>query len=454
VASGDHQISDAAVAGARVVLTVADQFERLKASAGVLSEAAIASDRGYFTPSEDEEVRHMLVSYWQSRSALLELVLEMKEHQQADANFLVGFAGALVLIDAARFLFDEFDDRPTVREKLNESASDYGIPSGVYDTVQASRANPIHTWHLYHATKYFDEHGDSLNALVTGTPLEDLPSLIESLQASSDISLSSFALLRARVRARQVMDTVKDHLLGRALYGLQKSVSSAVADIYTVRDHKPGLSESVAREIRSALRPGDVLIVRKEHALTNYFLPGYWPHAALYLGTCQELAAVGFGDYDNVKAHWSELESCDPDEPSRVHEAMKDGVRVRSLASPFGSDAITVLRPQLELDQIYPALARGMSHTGKSYDFDFDFTRADRLVCTEVVYRSYEGVGDVSFDLTRRAGRMTLSAEDLIGMAIAGRHFDAVATYAPPEYTGVQRGAAAAEALRATAASL
>jgi hypothetical protein len=49
---------------------------------------------------------------------------------------------------------------------------------------------------------------------------------------------------------------------------------------------------------------------------------------------------------------------------------------------------------------------------------------------------------------------MTLSAEDLIGMAIAGRHFDTVATYAPPEYDELQTGAGASEVLRATAASL
>jgi len=451
---GDESISDAAVAGAATVLTVAEQFERLKQLAGVLSEAAFSSDRGYFTPSEDEEVRHLLVSYWQSRNALLEVVLEMKDARHIDSNFLVGYAGALVLVDAARFLHSNFDDRTVVREKLNEPAPHFGIPGGLYDTVQASLVNPVHTWHLYHATKYFDQNRELLVGLCTGTPLEDLPGLIESLQDANGMSLSAYAVLGARVQARQLVDLVKEDLLQRALYGLQKSVSSAVANVYTVRHHEPGLPREIESRLRELLRPGDVLIVRKEHALTNYFLPGYWPHAALYLGTCNELSAAGFGDHEHVRPHWEHLLECDAGEPSRVHEAMKDGVRVRTLNSPFGSDAITVLRPRLELEEIYTAMARGMFHTGKSYDFDFDFTRADRLVCTEVVYRSYEGVGDMRFDLTRRAGRMTLSAEDLIGMAISGRHFDAVATYAPPEFSELKTGPGATEALRATAASL
>ena len=70
----DGTIGDVTMAGARTVLAVADQFDRLKRSASILAEAAASSERGYFTPSEDEEVRHLLVSYWQSRNALLELV--------------------------------------------------------------------------------------------------------------------------------------------------------------------------------------------------------------------------------------------------------------------------------------------------------------------------------------------------------------------------------------------
>jgi len=37
------------------------------------------------------------------------------------------------------------------------------------------------------------------------------------------------------------------------------------------------------------------------------------------------------------------------------------------------------------------ATARGLTHEGKPYNFDFDFTRSGRMVCTQVVYRSYEG---------------------------------------------------------------
>ena len=109
---------------------------------------------------------------------------------------------------------------------------------------------------------------------------------------------------------------------------------------------------------------------------------------------------------------------------------MKDGVLVRSLRSPCSTDSVVILRPQLTSDQINLALARGMFHEGKSYDFSFDFTRSDRLVCTEVVYRAYQGIGDVVFQLSRRVGRMTLSAGDLLHMALDKKHFVVAGVYA------------------------
>jgi len=82
---------------------------------------------------------------------------------------------------------------------------------------------------------------------------------------------------------------------------------------------------------------------------------------------------------------------------------------------------------------IATAVERARTHLGKPYDFDFDFTRADRVVCTEVVYRSYEGLGGIHFLTTRRAGRETVSAEDLLGLAVAGQFFEQVAVYCPKQ---------------------
>ena len=59
----------------------------------------------------------------------------------------------------------------------------------------------------------------------------------------------------------------------------------------------------------------------------------------------------------------------------------------------------------------------------------FDFATSDRLVCTEVIYRSYHGVGDIEFILSSMAGRNCLSAEGFLNQAISGKWFDPIITF-------------------------
>ncbi len=202
-----------------------------------------------------------------------------------------------------------------------------------------------------------------------------------------------------------------------------------MSGVYVKPDHQPRLRTDSADQLRKMLHPGDVLVTRKEHALTNYFLPGFWPHAALYIGSHTDLEKLGLANHDELKPRWARLMECDATEPRRVLEALKDGVQIRSLASPFACDAVLVLRPQLDDMNIAKAISRGMFHESKPYDFDFDFTRSDRLVCSEVIYRSYEQVGGIDFRLQRRAGRMTLSPEDIVHMAMDHHHFRVAAVF-------------------------
>lgn len=443
---------------ARTVLAIADHFAGLRPTAEMLRGRSASSARGYFTPSEDEELRHLLVSYWQARAALFEVALSFRDDTQLPpesrpAAFLVAYAAAVLLVDAARFLRESFDHNDVVRGKLNEAEAAFGIPAGVYDLVQASLTNPRHAWHLYHAQHYFDAQREQLRALSADPPLSDVLAVVDRLGDRIRVPAARYARARAKVRLRQVVQGLGRDVLWQAVYGVVKFCSSLVADVYVERGHHPALPEPICRQLRPLLRPGDVFITRKEHALTNYFLPGYWPHAALYLGDAAMLERLGIHEHDNVRPRWAQLLGGDPVEACRVLEAMKDGVRIRSLSSPLKSDAVVVLRPRLETGDVGRALARGLAHEGKAYDFDFDFTRSDRLVCTEVVYRSYEGVGGMKFALKRRAGRMTLAAEDLIDMLLVRDGFEPVGVYAPTFHPQLVVGEAADNVIRSTRAN-
>jgi hypothetical protein len=195
-----------------------------------------------------------------------------------------------------------------------------------------------------------------------------------------------------------------------------------------------------------------VLIVRKEFAATNYFLPGYWPHAALVLGTptqverlCQAETCSSGAEFQSTAAT---LDAKLQHTPVLVLESMKDGVRIRSIDSPLASDSVVILRPQLDGLQVEQALAQALQHEGKPYDFDFDFTCSHRMVCTEVVYRAYDGVAGVSFNLDRRVGRYALAAGDLLRMGLASKHFEVLAVYCPAQSAKLLLGDEACELVR------
>ena len=449
--------------GTRTVVGIADHFERLKRTATDLLETGAATERGYFTPSEDERVRQLLVSYWQSRNALTELVVALHQESASrdcsntnrssdddrNAAFLVAWTGVMVLVDAARFLRHNCGERPIVRNKLNEPEPQFGIPSGTYDRIQASLTSPVHAWHLYHAREYWTSNKSFLTELIAGTEVEPLIEIAQSLYSMHNVDLRQYAVERVRTRTRQAKTRGRD-LIGRALYGLQKSVSRLISGKFTQIGHKPQLPPEIADQVRTLIQPGDVFVNRKEYAITNYFLPGFWPHAAFYIGQTDQLEQMGIPDHPNGQHRWRRLLDCDSNCNGRVVEALKDGVRIRSLASPFAADAITVIRPRLSGDAVKEAICRALFHDGKPYDFDFDLTRSDRLVCTEVVYRSFQGLAGINFALTDRAGRKTLAAEDLLAMALNEQHFEVVAAFAPGYSTGVTTDSEASAVLRAT----
>ena len=98
--------------------------------------------------------------------------------------------------------------------------------------------------------------------------------------------------------------------------------------------------------------------------------------------------------------------------PRTVLESVSEGVIFNSLTESMSADYVAVLRPHKLSDADKArAIARAFAHVGKPYDFEFDFFSADKLVCTELVYRSYDGL--LKFDLVPIMGRMTLPALEI-----------------------------------------
>jgi hypothetical protein len=166
-------------------------------------------------------------------------------------------------------------------------------------------------------------------------------------------------------------------------------------------------------ELRKKLEPGDVLIERREWYLSNVGLPGFWPHAALYVGTPEERQRYFGNQFD------ADLEKNDPvayakslafyeDHAPSVLEAISEGVTFTSLEHSAAADSVAVMRPRISKREKALAIERAFHYAGRPYDFNFDFATDAALVCSELVYKAFEprpGYKGIRLDLASVLGR-------------------------------------------------
>ena len=414
----DHDAEDPRIA--RAVQTV------LGASAGAdilwcprLLESAAA--RGYFTPDEDEEIKVRYSQYLSVRAALLDVLAAMEEASGRDgrewtcrlAPFITAFAAACLLVRGSRQLASQAATSRLLRKKLDESDQARGVPRKTFTSIYRASTDTARLHRFRAASDFYYAHRSEIAAFGAGGLLAGLPQLLAG-EEPWILSCRS-GIVRRRLGYRWFSFRRRHHSAWKkSMFGIFEWSGRAIAEL-----RQPGVKPSGApkrvspRLLERALsiaRPGDIFVTRHDDAMSNLFLPGFWPHAALYLGSPEQRAEHG------VKLA-PPLERLAAD-PFRFLEAKKDGVRVRPAEETLAVDAFAILRPPLPAELLATALVRAMAHHGKPYDFSFDFRKSDRLVCTEVIYRAYHGCGPVSFLLKEVSARPCLPAEELIAQSL------------------------------------
>lgn len=121
--------------------------------------------------------------------------------------------------------------------------------------------------------------------------------------------------------------------------------------------------EGAPGTLTQSLEPLDILLERAPLRLSDTFIPGYFKHAAVYLGETAAAAADG-----------------------PVLEARREGVRFSPLPSAHQLDALAVLRDDtLPPERRATLLSEAEDEVGKSYDFLFDGRDRQRQFCSKLV---------------------------------------------------------------------
>lgn len=391
----------------------------LEKKAVVLNQEFLSGKRTFYNQDDDDLVRGLELALIGYRTELLRILWDYQGHAEI-ADDKLRLRGFLLMLTSGSALYENsykfvymFADDPVVIKKLNEGDPRWNIPNGLYDQVRENLRHPAHHKLLANGFAHHQRFLPELekHGLTKNEPFQTFETQLrqtESLMQDGKVPVLQESFLAAVKEAK---------FLGKAaVYRGQAAVSTWVGDT-RVRQPRAGQALIEPRqliELRKTVQPGDILLERQNWFLSRAFMPGYWAHAALYVGTVEDLIAMGLDQDQRVKPHWKKF--TERDEEGHEHvilEAVPAGVRITTFEHCFGiADSAAILRPRLNKEQIREGIAVAFSHLDKPYDFEFDFFSTDKLVCTELVYRAYDSY--LNIPLVDVMGRRTLPPTELV----------------------------------------
>jgi hypothetical protein len=413
------------------VRNVIQGLGQLEREAGVIASELGRIPARTYTQAEDNRIRAMLQSYLNYRSVLLRLLGYYSAYETAPRealrlkSFLLAYVSGLTLFREGINLVTMFRDQPMARAKLNEAEPVWGIPPNIFETVYGNITNSANIRLLGEAWELYTEklHWMAQHGLTEESTYGWLHETIRAQQRfieenAIDVWAAKWDLLWRQADVLRRFPTYNATAVVGTFLGNAKVWISP-----------PLITRDQRQKLKQRLRPGDIILERRNWYLSNGFLPGFWTHMALYVGSAADLEGRGLASHPFVRQHLEKFRQPDGrGDERRVIEAVAPGVIFSSLEEAAAADHLAVLRPRVSESRKNAAIARAFSHYGKPYDFDFDFFSSDKLVCSELVYRAYDepiaGEG-VRFPLVRILGRDTLPPDEAVRMFARERATDA-----------------------------
>ncbi|RBP52852.1 YiiX/YebB-like N1pC/P60 family cysteine hydrolase [Arenicella xantha] len=411
----------------QALVTLNESLPQLFKDAFNTEKLAAISSEGLFSPQEDEQMGYWFARFITIRRNLWSIVeagiqttggISKLSAERDYPFFVLAYSAVCSLIRMDRFLVGKVATHTIIQRKLNEALPQHRIERKQFSEIYQALVQPANALRIHQAHRTLKRHAETIQLAVRDSPVESVLSRLPQQERYLNLSRRHYFLA---------------WLKSRKLVWRRRGASAKQKSLFTVLEYSGRLASelslprpkkvtpTVRDQLAKLIQPGDIFITRHSRALTNLFLPGYWPHAALYVGYEHDRDRLQIPHDPIHHRFWCES-AC-------TLEALKDGVHFRSLASTLSVDAFVVIRPNFSQTDIAQALGRVAVHAGKAYNFDFDFFRADQLVCTEVIYRAFDGIAGRRIPLHERVGRKTLSAEDILDLTIESDWAQAIAIF-------------------------
>lgn len=401
----------------------------------------------YFPPEEHDRIENLLFRYLMIRNTLWEIIDYYKDYrirftslETQTKGFIIGYSAGLHLTSNTSLLVATFIDEPAGKGKLNEAYPRSEIKAGTFDRLLSSLTSLDHMEAVKVARVLFNnEKSDNSSILYNiyaadpeyRSVIDQIDDLYNQTEERTTYILKKESLLFPKTVNRlrhSVIVGIAEKMktrLGDNLYAIRGLLFSNVSDIKMPLTRSLKFSEDQKRKIHSMLKPGDIILTYTAGYMSNIFLPGFFKHGITYVGTGIQRRETGLVDDPTALIAGINIQKLEKDFstdtlesglPADVIEAVAEGVIFNSLDLLLDThiNRMVVLRPRLSLEERKEALTIAFALLGSDYDFKFDFNDGSYQCCTEVIYRELNSRGMYNFDLIKRMGTLTLSADDIL----------------------------------------
>ena len=394
------------------------------------------NNKNYFSNKQYDQIERLYFRYTLCTRSLLDIVNAYKDisnkakfkKNNAQA-FILGYSASLTLYKHSAELILKTAGNELLINKLNEEYPRTEIKGDGLNYIISNLTEPNNIKNIDIANEFFKRQIIENNKLYKSTDLfpfiDELiiytKTLSEEYENYKKTILDNYTILPLQAAEIMQVATIEETVnnmvddAGGQLKAIQEFLFTIMADVRMPLVEGIKFSRRQKKRIIKSLKPGDIILTFSSGYLSNIFLPGYFKHVLSYTGK-NNLKKNKFLSQVQLKDNQKKYIKSDHD----IIEANSDGVRTEELDSYLNGYAnrIIAFRPNLNDDQIQVILKNLYSFLGIGYDFDFDLTSGEKQACTEIIYRSYNGMGNIDLDLNDILGYTTLTGDNLLSYFI------------------------------------
>jgi len=398
----------------------------------------IDSQPDLFTPVKQKDKntinRDQRLSLWNTYQIFLDHLLTLdllgqsyskyykaSKGERKKQAFRISYAAFLAQYRYAMDYITLMEKTPDFHLVLNEPVPEIGLPPNTYSKLKFRFLNVLRGAEFARLNTVYHYYGKDPDLALTNEMENDISAIWKAGKYKGPIQTLQNAIQMLQDAAFTTW------------FPVQKGISTVMGNVRVRRGDDFLIARDQINLFAKELEPGDILLQRREWCLSNIGLPGFWTHAALYIGHPEQRTSF-FNDPDVknwirrtdpqaktieelLKKHYPEpyADSMLPREnkdPVRVIEAIGEGVVFTSLEHSSDADSMVVLRPVLSKTAKARAVYRAFHFHGRPYDFNFDFLSDASLVCSEIIYKAYlptDQMKGLDLPLNQMLGRTVLS---------------------------------------------